>query len=151
MPGNDNLVKIVVVSNDLIMPDFLENMLDPQRFVLETVNPNPKSIARIRKVYPDIVVVDSTESEGDISRICLNIRNYSGTPILVLIADHKPELVEQILDAGADDILIKPVSGSILVAYLNTLTRRARAENYAALSIVNGDDGKGQQARLLTY
>jgi DNA-binding response OmpR family regulator len=83
--------------------------------------------------------------------ICLNIRKYSGLPILVLSVNHGPELVERVLGAGADEFLIKPVSGSILKAYINNLTRRARAENEAALTIVNGNDGKNQPSRLLAY
>ena len=151
MPGNDNLVKIVIVSNDHILLDYLENILDPRMFVLETINPNPKSIAGIRKVNPDIFVIDSTDSGVDVLSTCRNIRNYCGIPILVLAADHKSDLVEQVLDAGADEFLIRPISGKILVAHLNTLTRRARAETDAALSIANGCDDKNQQARLLAY
>ena len=151
MPGNSNIVKIVVVSNDQIMSGWLENMLDPNRFVLETINPNPKTISRIRKENPDIYVVDSSVTGDDILSTCETIRHYSGTPILVLAANHEPELVEQVLDAGADEFLIKPVSGNILTAYLNTLTRRSRAEKDAALSIAKGEDDNGQPARLSAY
>ena len=151
MLGNEYPVKIIVVSDDNLMLDLLENMLDPHRFVLETIDSNPKSFAGIRKTSPDVFVVDSKNSGGDVLNICQNIRDYSGMPILVLATHHKPESVEEVLDAGADEFLVKPVSANILVAYLNTLTRRARAEKEAAYSIANGDDGKNQQARLLAY
>jgi DNA-binding response OmpR family regulator len=126
-------------------------MLDPQRFSLQRINPNPRSIAEIRKVDPDIFVVDGSGSDEQVLVTCHNIRNYSGTPILVLAADYKPEFVEQVLDTGADEYLIRPVSESILAAYLNTLTRRARAEKDAALSFVNPNNERGHQGRLLTY
>jgi DNA-binding response OmpR family regulator len=152
MHGNDNPVKIVVVSNDFIMPDFLENMLDPQRFVLESINSNPESIAGIPKAAPDIFVVDSANSGGDVLETCRKIRDYSEMPILVLATHHKPGLVEQVLDAGADEYLIKPISGNILAAHLNTLTRRARAEkDAAASSITHVDCGRNHRSRLLTY
>jgi two-component system KDP operon response regulator KdpE len=56
------------------------------------------------------------------------IREFSNIPILVLSALDKPEVVTSALDEGADDFLLKPVSMEILVAHLNKLTRRARAE-----------------------
>ena len=151
MLGNENPVKIVVVSNDLILPDCLENMLDPQKFVLETADPNSQSIVGTQKTLPDIFVVDSANAGGDVLGICQNIRFNSETPILVLGTNHKPEMVEQVLDAGADEFLIKPVSGNIMAAYLKNLTRRARAERDAALSMENGENDKNQQARLLAY
>jgi len=54
MVGDDNIVKIVVVSNDPILPESLENVLDSRRYVLETISPNSRSIAEIRKMDPDI-------------------------------------------------------------------------------------------------
>jgi DNA-binding response OmpR family regulator len=151
MLGDENIVKVVVVSDDLLLPEFLENMLDSHKFILETVNSKSKLIGRIGDAPPDVYVIDSLNSGGDVLGLCQNIRYSGRTPILVLATNHKPELVEKVLDAGADEFLTKPVSGSILTAYLNTLTRRARAEKDAALSIANGENRKGQQTRLLAY
>ena len=146
---NDNPVKIIIVGNNPLMPDFLESMLDPRKFTLDTVNSN--AITDIRKTSPDVFLVDDLYSDHGILSICENIRYYSGVPILVLVADQKPGLVEQVLDAGADDFLVKPISGSILVAHLNTLARRARAEKEAALSIVNGEKDESNKVGLLSY
>ncbi len=148
---NDNPVKIIIVGNNLLMPDILESMLDSRGFVLETVNSTTNAIAGVQKASPDVFLVDDMNSDQDVLSICQNIRHYSGVPILVLAADHKPGLVEQVLDAGADDFLVKPVSDSILAAHLNTLARRARAEKEAALSIVNGDSDEPNQVGLLSY
>ena len=148
---NEKQVKIIIVGNNQLLPDFLESMLDPRKFVLESVNSTRKAIANIRKASPDVFLVDDTNSDQDVLSICENIRNYSGMPILVLAADQKPGLVEQVLDAGADDFLVKPVSGGILVAHIKTLARRARAEKEAALSIVNGDKDESNKIGLLSY
>ena len=37
-------------------------------------------------------------------------------------------MVASALDAGADDYLVKPVPSGVLIAHLNTLTRRASTE-----------------------
>ena len=151
MHRDDNLVKIVVVSNDKIILENFENLLDSQKYILEIVPPNPRSIAEIRKLDPDIFVVDNSGVDEDVLITCQYIRNFSGSPILVLSSNHKPELVEMVLDAGADEFLIKPVSVNVLIAYLKTLTRRDRAEKKAALSIVKGNDRDNQEPKLLSY
>jgi DNA-binding response OmpR family regulator len=56
-----------------------------------------------------------------------------------------------VLDAGADEYLIKPVSGTILAAHLNTLARRARAERKSALSMVDDDHDKKGFIGLLSH
>ena len=56
---------------------------------------------------------------------CKRIRSFSNTPIIVLSALNNPGMVASALDAGADDYLIKPVPGSLLIAHIKTLTRRS--------------------------
>ena len=143
--------KIIVVSKDLVLHDSMEHILDSEKYTLKPVAPNQKSIAGVRNLDPDIFVIDGTDSGENVLSVCQTIRTFSGNPILVLAANSKPELVEKVLDAGADEFLLKPVSGKILAAYLNNLTRRARAENDAALILTSGNDGQNQSSRLLTY
>lgn len=151
MLGNEEIVKIIVVSKNLVLHDSMEHILDSDKYTLKPVIPNHRSIAGVRNMDPDIFVIDGTDSGENVLSVCQTIRTYSGKPILVLAANSKPELVEKVLDAGADEFLLKPVSGRILAAYLNNLTRRARAENDAALILTSGNDGQTQSSRLLTY
>ena len=150
MHHNGSAVKIIVVGNNSTMPDLLKTTLNSRRYILKNIP--PKAIAGIQKTVPDVFVIDDINSEQAILKTCQHIRQYSCMPILVLATSRKPGMVEQMLDAGADDVLVKPVSGNILAAHINTLTRRARAEKDAALSIVNGNNGKKHHLiGLLSY
>lgn len=151
MPNADHPIKIIVVSSDLLMSDYLRSILDPQKFTVEAVEPTPEGIAGTRKFSPDLFVIDELESGLDVLNTCQIIRQYSIMPIMVMSSNHKPGLVEQTLDAGADEYLTKPISGSVLIAHLNTLARRAMAEKEAALSIVHGGNQKPDQLGLLAY
>ncbi len=62
--------------------------------------------------------------EMDGWQVCRSIRAISQAPILVLSAINKPGLITRVLDEGADDYLIKPVSSNVLLAHLNNLARR---------------------------
>jgi DNA-binding response OmpR family regulator len=143
-------MKIFFIGTDSVIPDFLGASLDSQKFVLETADIAPEWTSRIRKADPDLFVIDDHNSGMDVVHICQNIRQYSMMPILVLAPNHKSGMVEQVLDAGADDYLIKPVSGNVLAAHLKTLARRARAEKTSALSLVKGDRDKNGFIGLLS-
>jgi len=151
MLGTENPIKIIVISPDLLMMEFLQNILDSNKFILEAINPAKESITSIRKTNPDLFVVDDLDSGMSILSTCQLIRQYSGMPIMVLSSQRKAGMVEQTLDAGADEFLIKPIPGSVLTAHINTLARRALAEKEAALSIVNGDNDKHNHLGLLAY
>jgi DNA-binding response OmpR family regulator len=64
-------------------------------------------------------------------QVCKAIRQFSEIPILVLSALSKPETVARVLDEGADDYLIKPVSSDTLIAHLNSLIRRTQGRRIA--------------------
>jgi DNA-binding response OmpR family regulator len=151
MLGTENPIKIIVISPDLLMMEFLQSILDSEKFVVETINPAKESITSIRKTNPDLFIIDDSDSGESILSTCQMIRQYSGMPIMVLSSQRKSGLLEQTLDAGADEFLIKPIPGSVLTAHLNTLARRALAEKEAALSIVNGDKENPNHLGLLAY
>lgn len=151
MPDNEKPMKIIFIGIGSIMADFLSASLDSQRFVMETVDISPEWAAGIRKSDPDIFVVDDHNSSMDVTKICRDIRQYSMMPILVLAPNQKSGMVEQVLDAGADEYLIKPISGNILAAHLNTLARRARAEKISALSLVKDDHDNQDFIGLLSH
>jgi DNA-binding response OmpR family regulator len=148
---NQSPTKIMVVSYDSLMLDFLRTVLDLQKFVVKTTSPTSDGISSIRQFSPHLVVVDDLNTPTDILNACQNIRQYSMMPILVLSAQRKAGFVEQVLDAGADEYLLKPVPGSVLVAHLKTLARRAYAEKEAALSIVRDENEPRGQLGLLAY
>jgi two-component system KDP operon response regulator KdpE len=61
-------------------------------------------------------------------QVCAQVRSFSAVPILILSALDSPGMVASALDAGADDYLVKPVPVGVLIAHLNTLTRRPSAK-----------------------
>lgn len=151
MLGTETPIRIVVVGDDSLTTEHLQTILDPRKFTVESVDPAPESIAAVRKSNPDLFVVDDSDGVAGLQSVCQTIRQYSCMPILVLSAYHSPNVIERVLDAGADDFLSKPVSGSVLMARLNTLARRALAERDAALAIARGEPVPEQSGGLLIY
>lgn len=74
---------------------------------------------------PDVVIIDSAEPEQQRQLLYTNIRSTSHAPILVLSVIDEPDIVEKVLDHGADEYLLKPVSPTLLTARIKALARRA--------------------------
>jgi DNA-binding response OmpR family regulator len=57
-------------------------------------------------------------------QVCKAVRQFSNTPILILSAINDPRMVASVLDAGADDFLVKPVPSGVLIAHIRKMVRR---------------------------
>ncbi|MBT3388823.1 MAG: response regulator [Chloroflexi bacterium] len=78
---------------------------------------------------PNVIIIDSAEPEQRRQLLYANIRSMSPAPILVLSVIDEPDIVEKVLDHGADDYLLKPVSPTLLTARIKALARRAYFTN----------------------
>jgi two-component system KDP operon response regulator KdpE len=123
----DMSVRVLAIDDDPAMTDLLTLLLKPQGFAMQTVNTGEEGVRIIRETPPDVVILDLMMPGMDGRQIASQVRTFSNIPILILSALDNPGMVASALDAGADDYLIKPVPGSVLVAHLNNLARRAEA------------------------
>ena len=67
-------------------------------------------IGELERVHPALVVVDGGEAGRDVCRLLRHDRHWSVLPILAVTSDDDPETVERLHAAGADDLLLRPVS-----------------------------------------
>jgi len=78
----------------------------------------------IKKFDPDVIVIDSSRIDEKREFTYHSLRQVTSAPILVLSVVDLPGMVEKMLDHGADEYLIKPVSPNLLAARINALARR---------------------------
>lgn len=84
----------------------------------------------------DLVLLDLGLPDGEGSTLLAELRQHASTPVLVISArmDEGPKV--QLLDAGADDYLIKPFSLAELLARMRVALRhRGRATRPATLRL----------------
>jgi two-component system, OmpR family, response regulator MprA len=123
-------LEVLVVDDDFDITDMLKNNLEPALFKVVAITSGLQGIELVRTAPPDILMVDLSMPDIDGLQFCREIRKFSKVPILMLSAVDKTEIVAQALDVGADDYLVKPTKDSVLIAHLNKLARRARAEQH---------------------
>jgi len=122
---------VLVIDNDVALTEILKATLEPEAFEVHTAHEVEEGIDAIRRLKPDVIVLDQYLPDKDGWRVCRDIRAFSNIPILILSVLNNPDAIAQALDEGADDYLIKPVPSGVLVAHLKNLIRRARAEQVA--------------------
>jgi DNA-binding response OmpR family regulator len=126
------LTRVLVIDDDTAMTEMLKVTLEPRAFEVLTAHTGEEGIKAAKTQNPDVIILDLFMPGMDGWQVCKSIRQYSQVPVLVLSAINKPGTVAKALDEGADDYLIKPVPSGVLVAHLNNLIRRARAERDAS-------------------
>lgn len=76
----------------------------------------------------DLIIAENELTDGRISDLARRIRHHEAgaNPFLVLILmmqESTEEEIKDVIDSGTDDLLIKPVSATLLIERVNILTR----------------------------
>jgi DNA-binding response OmpR family regulator len=86
----------------------------------------------------DVIVLDLMMPKKNGLEVCKNVRSFGiTTPIIILTAKDSEEDKVNLLDAGADDYIVKPFSFKELLARIRALTRRPEASLATELSVGN--------------
>lgn len=108
----DEIKKILIISSDSKLKDVLNFCFDGWGYEVSLMDPSPSSgIEVIKRVSPDIIVVDVQSASKEQLDICRNLKKDFSTsfiPVITLI--NKRHLRAQLLNLkqGVDDYLIKP-------------------------------------------
>ena len=100
---------------------------------------------------PDLIVLDLGLPDGDGVDFILDLRKWSGVPVIVLSArvDERDKI--RALDAGADDYLGKPFGVGELLARVRATLRRQRQPGAGTDGVLQfGDVKVDLKARLVT-
>jgi two-component system KDP operon response regulator KdpE len=93
----------------------------------------------LRDAPPDAVLLDLGLPDGDGESLLATLRREQGTPVIVISARDAESGKIRLLDAGADDYLVKPFSiGELLARLRVALRHRGRAVAAAVTRYVRG-------------
>src|SRR5512142_1520292 len=117
---------VLIVDDDPAITDMLSVLLRANGFDTLLANTGRDGLRMIREVSPRVVIVDLMMPDLDGWQLSKAAREFTSVPILILSALDEPSIVASVLDQGADDFLVKPVSSAVLLAHLNKLVRRTQ-------------------------
>ncbi|GAB4492716.1 MAG: hypothetical protein Fur0016_27800 [Anaerolineales bacterium] len=121
-------IKILMIDDDPAMTELIGLLLRSHGLEVIACNDSERGIELVKNEQPDIILLDLMMPGHDGWEICKSIRAFTSTPIAILSAIDDPAAISSALDAGADDYLVKPTPGGVLVAHINNLARRHAVE-----------------------
>lgn len=131
-----HVAKIFVVCNQRDTAPVWGYILRQQGLVVLLETSLEKAIDRWSVEMPDLVVLDLAVEHQERMEIYRRFRAVSESPILLFLpAYHETEVLEA-YQAGADDVVVKPVSPPIFLAKIMAWVRRSRTVPVASLGLI---------------
>lgn len=143
-------IKVLIVDDEHAIRRFLRTALTAHEYEVHEAATGEDAILQTINVRPDLIILDLGLPGMDGIEVTRRIREWAGTPIIILsVQDQDTDKIEA-LDAGADDYLTKPFSVGELTARLRVALRHTRQEE-PELLFVSGKLRVDLTARLVTY
>ncbi|HEY3339787.1 MAG TPA: response regulator transcription factor [Propionicimonas sp.] len=119
---------VLVVDDETVLAGMVANYLQRAGFRTSVANDGITAVERALADAPDVVVLDLGLPGLDGVEVCRQIRKRSDCYIIMLTARSEEAAMLSGLSAGADDYMTKPFSARELVARVQVLLRRPRAD-----------------------
>ncbi|MEU6084228.1 response regulator transcription factor [Streptomyces sp. NPDC047108] len=116
--------QILVAEDDVRQAQVLRMYLESEGHDAVVVHDGRSAIDAVRRLRPDLLVLDVMMPKVDGLDVCRILRQESAVPVLMLTASSSEDDLLLGLDLGADDYMTKPYSPRELMARVRTLLRR---------------------------
>ncbi|MBG0812808.1 response regulator transcription factor [Planomonospora sp. ID82291] len=120
------MATVLVVEDDEYVRSAIIQELSRRRHAVRSAGRALDALREITQHPPDAVILDLGLPDLDGSEALKMVRSVSSVPVIVATARDEEAEIVRLLQAGADDYLVKPFSGDHLNARLEAVLRRAR-------------------------
>lgn len=120
--------KILIIDDDPTVTELFQVLLTSQGHDVIVTQSGKKGVEIACENLPDVIILDLLMPGMNGWQVCAEIRKFSNVPIIIISVVTSPEAIADILNLGADEYLVKPVSGKMLTAAIENLVRRANTE-----------------------
>ena len=122
--------RILVVEDDASIQRALRRSLTISGYEVLVVDNGRQAVQLVREQQPDLVLLDlSLPGEIDGLGVCVQVRQWSQIPIIIVSARTDEQQKVQALDLGADDYLTKPFEAAELRARVCAALRAKRLQD----------------------
>lgn len=123
--------KVLVVDDDAALAEMLQIVLRQEGFDAEWSASGDQALNDFQVFQPSLVLLDIMLPGLDGIRVCRQIREISGVPIIMLSARSETTEVVRGLEEGADDYVSKPFKTKELIARIRARLRSKVPEEAA--------------------
>ena len=119
--------RILIVDDDRLIRLVARRVLEQERYDVVEGTDGTEALALAEAERPDLLLIDLMMPGMDGYTAIEKIRmrsHLASLPVMVLTSETGPGVEERVLEAGADDYLVKPIEPGILSARIRALFRR---------------------------
>jgi two-component system, OmpR family, copper resistance phosphate regulon response regulator CusR len=118
-------MRLLVAEVDSALAEFLKSRFQQESFAVQVLSHCDQFAGLPQNPAFDLILLDASLPglvAGD--PVCVPHRRWPDTPLILLIAETTVEERIRVLNAGADDVLVKPFAVAELVARAHAVLRR---------------------------
>ena len=132
--------QILLVEDDPVVRAALVHALTDRGFAVEPLGTAMDALRAVADHVPDIVILDLGLPDLDGAAALRMLRGVTDVPVVIATARGAERSVVDLLNAGADDYVVKPFSSEQLVARITAVLRRTtqRTDEESGLLEVGG-------------
>ncbi len=133
------MTHVMIVDDEMRFRNTLASALRSQGHRVTALEDDERLAPTIAINHPDMILLDLLFESGVSGLdICRRLRRWSAIPVIIGSVRDDEQTVVELLDAGADDYLVKPFGIEELLARIRAVQRRAieRTENQSPLVMV---------------
>ena len=132
--------RILLVDDEPRLLDSVRMNLELEGFEVYEAHDGQEALERVRKLLPDLVVLDVMMPRMDGFETLTELRRFSTVPVIMLTVKADDSDVIYGLERGADDYVAKPFSQGVLLSRIRAVLRRAESGSAPASSEIVVDD-----------
>jgi DNA-binding response OmpR family regulator len=132
------MASVLVVEDDQFVRSALIRHLTEASHSVRSVGTALEALREVAQVGFDVVILDLGLPDLDGAEALKMLRGITDVPVIIATARDDETEVIRLLNAGADDYLIKPFSVDHLSARMSAVLRRSRAREDTAVLRVGG-------------
>lgn len=117
--------RVLLVDDEPRLLDSVRMNLEVEGFEVFEAHNGAEALERVRRVLPDIVVLDVMMPLMDGLETLRELRAFSSVPVIMLTVKADERDVIRGLELGADDYVAKPFSQRVLLSRIKAVLRRA--------------------------
>lgn len=129
-PEGEAPYRVLLIEDDRSQALFAQSVLNGAGMDVRVIGSGTEILSALREFNPELVLTDLHMPGTSGIEITTAIRadnTFSQMPVVILTGDTDPDQQLEVLQAGADDVLSKPVRPRHLIVAVASRVRRARA------------------------